>query len=70
MEQKSKRKYKCRDHIKYRDIYGTIQENYVVATKYDKVAKCYIYLIDTSSCINPCNFEWIREDNIIEKLKE
>lgn len=70
MEQRPKPKYKCRDHIKYRDIYDTIQDNYVIKTKYDEVAKCYVYLIETSSCINPLNFEWIREDNIIEKLEE
>lgn len=69
MEQKNKPKYKSSDHIKYRDVAGLIFDNYIVRRTYDKVAKCYMYLVVSDSTLNSIpNYVWVKEENIIEKL--
>lgn len=70
MEQKNKPKYKSSDHIKYRDVSGLIFDNYIVKIHYDKVAKCYMYLVISDSGLNSIpDYEWVKEENIIEKLE-
>lgn len=69
MEQKNKPKYKSGDHIKYKSYGGLIFDNYIVRRTYDKVAKCYIYLIVSPSTLNTIpDYEWVKEENIIKKL--
>ncbi|MBR3890277.1 hypothetical protein IKJ53_07160 [bacterium] len=69
MEQRNKPKYKSSDRIKYRDGAGLIFDNYIVKRHYDKVAKCYMYLVISDSILNSIpDYEWVKEENIIEKL--
>ena len=69
MLQKNKPKYKSGDHIKYKSCGGLIFDNYIVKRTYDKVAKCYMYLIISDSVLNSIpDYKWVKEENIIEKL--
>ena len=71
MEQRNKPKYKSGDHIKYESYGGLIFYNYIVKRHYDKVAKCYIQLIISHSTLNSIpDYEWVKEENIIEKLEK
>lgn len=71
MEQKSKPKYKSGDHIKYKSYGGLIFDNYIVRRTYDKVTNCYMYLIISPSTLNSIpDYEWVKEENIIEKLEK
>ena len=71
MERKNKPKYKSSDHIKYRDVAGLIFDNYIVKRHYDKVTNCYMYLVISDSLLNSIpDYEWVREENIIEKLEK
>lgn len=70
-EQRNKPKYKSSDHIKYRDVAGLIFDNHIVKRHYDKVAKCYMYLVISDSLLNSIpDYEWVKEENIIEKLEK
>lgn len=70
MVQKNKPKYKSSDWVKYRDVDGLIFDNYIVKRHYDKVAKCYMYLVISDSVLNSIpDYEWVKEENIIEKLE-
>lgn len=71
MEQRNKPKYRSSDHIRYRDIGGLIFDNYIVKRHYDKVAKCYMYLVVSDSTLNSIpNYVWVKEESIIEKLEK
>lgn len=71
MEQKPKPKYKSGDPIKYKSYGGLIFDNYIVRRTYDKVTNCYMYLVISDSLLNSIpDYEWIKEENIIEKLEK
>ena len=70
MEQKPKPKYKSGDHITYKSYGGLTFDNYIVRRTYDKVTNCYMYLVISDSLLNSISdYEWVKEENIIEKLE-